>query len=297
MNPNLYRLLLGIIVILSLLQSSCTYDYERSIITWQQERIEELKAPYGWPSVVGLFWIRNSMAYFGSQEGNDFLLPETAPSGFGRIMDYDTAYYMIAYRSLKVQLNGESVTKVRMFTDKEEGGPSYASWKSLQWHIIERQDRAYLRVKDSLSIYRSNLKDIPYFAIDEAYNVPAKYTPADTSDRVSYKNILGMEFSDRFAGFLDFDLQGQNHRLVALDNDEDSYFVIFGDLTNDSATYGGGRYIYPKKANKDGLTYIDFNKAINPPCVFTPYATCPLPPEENRLPIAIVAGEKMIKLY
>lgn len=297
MNPITSRLFLSIIVIFSLIQYSCTSDYERGVISWQKERIEELKAPYGWPSVVGLFWIRNSMAYFGSQEANDFILPQTAPSGFGRIMDYDTAYYMIAYGSLRVQMNGESVTKVRMLTDKEENGPSYASWKSLQWHIIERQDKAFLRVKDTLSIYRSKLEDIPYYPIDEKYNVAATFRPADTSDRVSYENILGMEFSERFAGFLNFELGGESHKLIALENDNDSYFVIFGDTTNESATYGGGRYIYPKKANGEGSTFIDFNKAINPPCVFTPYATCPLPPEENRLPIAIVAGEKMIKLY
>ncbi len=297
MNPILNRLyfVIGIISLLSI--CSCKSSYEKDIIKWQKERFEELKAPYGWPSVVGLYWIRNSMAYFGHQEGNDFILPETAPSGFGRIMDYDTAYYMIAHYSLRVQLDGETVTKVRMLTDQEEGGPSEASWRSLRWHIIERQDKAYLRVKDSLSQYRANLTEIPYFSINPNFRVDAKFTPADTSDRVNYENIIGMSFSDSFAGYLDFQLLGKEYRLKALENDDNSYFVIFSDETTDHSTYGGGRYIYPLKADENGMTTLDFNKAINPPCVFTPYATCPLPPEENFLPVEIVAGEKMIKLY
>ena len=286
-----------ILALIALTCFSCQSEYEKEIQSWQQSRFDELKAPFGWPSVVGLYWVRNSMAYFGSGEGNDFMIPGNAPSGFGRIMDYDTAYYMIAYYSLRVQVAGETATKIRMLTDKEEGGPTKASWKNYQWHLIERGDKTFLRVQDSLSQYRNSLTHIPHYPINERWKIPAKFTPADSTERINYDNIIDMSFEKAFAGYLEFELGNQAYRLKAMHNDDESYFVIFSDHTTGEDTYGGGRYLYPKRSDDSGMTYIDFNKAINPPCVFTPYATGPLPPKENHIDAAIVAGEKMLKLY
>ncbi len=278
---------------------SCQAPEKREWNQWKEERRVALTDPYGWPSVVGLFWIKNSMAYFGSKENNDFILPQTAATSMGRIVEIDSAYYLDAYSSLKVKVNGLNATKVRMLTDKEEGGPTIASWRSLQWHIIERQDKAYLRVKDSLSSYRQALlaTDIPYYPYDETYRVKAKFTPVDSSQTIQYDNILGMKFDTPFAGYLDFQLHGESHRLAALYNDEETYMVIFSDATTGIDTYGGGRYLYPKVADSQGETILDFNQSINPPCVFTPHATCPLPPSENLMDCGIVVGEKLLKLY
>ena len=242
----------SLVVMMVMIWGGCTSDYEREIQQWRTERFDELKAPYGWPSVVGLYWVRNSMAYFGGPEGNDFLVPGNAPS-FGRIMDYDTAHYMIAYYSLRVQLDGETVTKVRMLTDQEEGGPSRASWRNYQWHLIERGEKTFLRMQDSLSIYRTNLTEIPYFPIKDKWKVPAKFTPADSSDRLEYDNILDMSFKDSFAGYLDFVLEGKNYRLKVKE-DSSSYLVIISDETNGISTYGGGRYIYPPLSDDNGNT-------------------------------------------
>jgi len=290
-----FRILFPLYLLVAAL-TSCTSEYEKSMQTWQSERFAELSAPYGWPSVVGLYWVRNSIAYFGGRNGNDFLIPGNAPS-FGRIMNYDTAHYMIAHRSLRVQVNGETAGKVRMLTDKEKGGPTKASWKSYKWHLIERGDKTFLRMQDSLSPYRSKLLSIPYYSIDETWKVQASFIPADSTDLIEYNNVLDMTFKEPFSGYLEFELNGEKYKLKAMDNDEESYFLIFSDETNGEDTYGGGRYIYPSKADDTGMTYIDFNKSINPPCVFTPYATCPLPPKENHIDIAIVAGEKMVKMY
>lgn len=294
MKPN-FRLLFLLCLVIGAF-SSCTSEYEKSILEWQSERFAELSAPYGWPSVVGLYWMRNSMAYFGGRSGNDFMIPGNAPS-FGRIMDYDTAYYMIAHRSLRVQVNGETAGKVRMLTDKEEGGPIKASWRSYQWHLIERGEKTFLRMQDSLSPFRNKLVNIPYYPIDEQWKIQATFTPADSLDLIEYDNIIDMSFEEPFAGYLKFELNGNEYNLKAMENDDSSYFVIFSDETTGKDTYGGGRYIYPLKADENGITSIDFNKSINPPCVFTPFATCPLPPKENHIDVAIVAGEKMMKLY
>ena len=293
MNPNYLIAFIFTGVLMSII--SCQSAFEKEIESWRLERINELKTPFSWPSTVGLYHVRNSMAYFGGREGNDFMVPGNAPS-FGRIMDYDTAFYMIAHKSLRVQLDGESVGKVRMLTDQEEGGPSVASWRNYQWYLIERGPKTFLRMQDSLSSYRLNLTSIPYFPIREKWKIDATFTPADTTDRIEYENILDMKFNEAFAGYLSFQLKGKDYRLKVKE-DGASYFVIFSDETTGLTTYGGGRYIYVDKANKDGKTFIDFNKAINPPCVFTPYATCPLPAKENHIDIEIVAGEKMMKLY
>lgn len=297
MNPKYIPLILLITAITFNFQS-CQDDYDRALSEWKENRFAELKSPFGWTSVVGLYWMRNSTAYFGRKDNNDFILPSTAPTAFGKLVRSDSALYMMAYNSLRVHVNGESApSKVQMLTDKDEGGPTVASWKSLQWYFIKREDKVYLRVKDSLSTYRENLKDIPYFPVGKQWIIQAKFTSAGSNDRVQYSNILDMQLDDPIAGHLDFEIDGRPYRLIALDNDDQSYFVIFSDQTTGKTTYGGGRYIYPQKADESGFTILDFNKAVNPPCVFTPFATCPLPPEKNHIPIAIEAGEKMLKLY
>jgi uncharacterized protein (DUF1684 family) len=297
MNPKKITLgFLSFMIIISI--QSCQQSYDQELGEWRKERLDKLKAPDGWPSVVGLFYLKNTMSYFGKNDSNDLVLPKTAPSSFGRIMKTDSAFYMLPYYSLRVQVNGDtSSDKVRMLSDREVGGPTIASWQSLQWHIIEREDKAYLRVKDTLSAYRTALSSIPYFPVDSDYKVTATFIKADSTERVRYKNVLQMELNDPIAGYLEFTLAGKPYRLIALNNDELSYFVIFADETTGESTYGGGRYLYPLKADDSGTTILDFNKAENPPCVFTPYATCPLPPKENHLPLKITAGEKMIKLY
>lgn len=294
MNPKLKHIVY-LLIIMGLI-CSCQSEYQKELSDWKAHRLSEAKAPYGWASVVGLYEMRNSLAYFGHKDNNDFILPSTAPSSFGPLTKTDTGFYMYPYKNLYVEVNGEATERTRMLSDKEENGPTIASYKSLQWYFIERQDKAYLRVKDSLSIYRSKLSTIPYFDAHEKWRVKAIFTPA-TADSVVYQNELDMSFKDPIAGYLDFDIDGKSYRLSALANDEHSYFVIFADLTTGTTTYGGGRYLYPLKANAEGWTYLDFNKAENPPCVFTPYATCPLPPKENHLDIEIVAGEKILKLY
>ena len=295
--PTCLISLMVLSLIISCDQKGESDTYTASLKTWKEERLKALKDPYGWPSVVGIYLIRNSLQYFGSGINNDFILTDSAPSSFGIIEKNMDSIVMKAYPSLNVMIGDEVITTVHMLTDQDEQGPTVAHWRSLQWYVLKRQDKYYLRVKDSLSIYRSSLDSIDYFPVDMSYNIRASFVPAKPEDSTRYKNILGMTFNSPVAGYLDFDLNQQKFRLTALENDESSMFVIFGDKTSGSSTYSGGRYLYPLLPDSSGHTSIDFNRAINPPCVFTPYATCPLPPDENILPIAINAGEKNLKLY
>ena len=286
------------LLIICVIQLSCTpSNYERDQMSWRSDRLSELSEAYAWPSVVGLYPLNKSITYFGSSESNEILLQAPAPSSFGSLHLDGDSVVMHSYKNLGVQIDGQQVSSSRLLSDMDEGGPTKASYKSLQWYVIKRQDKYFLRVKDSLSTYRRNLTNIPYYEINENYRVKAKFTPADSSKKMSYQNVLGMNFTVSYAGQLEFNLNGKDYSLLALPNGDERYFVIFSDLTAGEETYGGGRYIYPQLADANGETWIDFNKAINPPCVFTPYATCPLPPRENKMDLPIEAGEKYLKLF
>ena len=271
--------------------------YDQEQLDWRENRLKEIKGPYAWPSVVGLYPLDKSLIYFGKSPSNEILLQGPAPSSFGSLQIYEDSVVMDSYKNLSVHVNGIPKARARLLTDMDEEGPTKASYKSLEWYIIKRQDKHFLRVKDTMSTFRTNLSSIPYFDIDETYKVKAQFIAADSNDRITYKNILGMDFNVSYAGTLEFTINGQKQSLRALHSDDDTYFVIFSDMTTGEETYGGGRYLYPKKADEFGETWLDFNTAINPPCVFTPYATCPLPPKGNHLDIRVAAGEKYLKLF
>ena len=286
-----------VIFLMSICFCACKDAYTSEIEEWRTSRLNELKAPYGWPSVTGLFHLRNTYGYFGRSDKNDFIIPN-GPSSFGILKKTDTAIVMTAYQSIKVTVDSQIVQKAPLFSDRHPKGPTYASWKSIQWHVIERDSQFYLRVKDTLSTYRQALHEIPYYPISpESRIIGTVDTSSSLPKEITYKNILGMEITRPIAAHIDFDWNGEQYKLTALNNDEDTYFIMVHDETTGMTTYGGGRYLYPQKADKEGKVVLDFNKLINPPCVFTPYATCPLPPKENYLPFAIEAGEKEMHLY
>jgi len=207
---------------------SCQTQHQREVDEWRKNRLAELKAPYGWPSVIGLYHLKVSYSFFGRADTNEFIIASE---------------------------DGERVRTTVMKTDKEQGGPTIASYRNFQWHIIERDDQYYLRMKDTLSSYRSNLTEIPYFPINEEYKITASVIEdrGERPDSIRYENVLGQEIAREVAAYLSFVFDEVEHELVAFDNDDQSYFVLLNDRTTSGSTYGGGRYLYPKKASSDGL--------------------------------------------
>jgi uncharacterized protein (DUF1684 family) len=173
-----------------------------------------------------------------------------------------------------------------------ESRTTYMNSGSLTWYLIHRGDKFGIRIKDSLSEQRLTLKSIPHYPINANWKIKAKFIPPYEGATIDIENILGQVSDDPLAGILEFNYQGKNHQISALDGGPEAYFLIIADETTGKETYGGGRYLYVDRADANGVTYIDFNKAYNPPCVFSEFATCPLPPEENYLPFAVTAGEK-----
>lgn len=287
------------IIVLSLILAACNSEHSSEIEAFRQERLLELKAPFGWASVTGLYQISNSAAYFGSKDNNDYIITNAA-TGMGWLEKTDNnEIIMHAYPSLRIEMEGKTVkAPVKMKTDMDEGGPSIASWRSLQWHIIEREGDLFLRVKDSLSTYRAGLDAIPSYPTDSKFKVIGQVINDNSlPSEISYTNILGMQIKKKVAAYIQFNWEEKEYQLAAIDNDDKTYMIMIYDGTNQDETYGGGRYLYPEKANETGQVILDFNKLLNPPCVFTPFATCPLPPEMNKLPFRITSGEKYLKLY
>jgi uncharacterized protein (DUF1684 family) len=234
----------------------------------------------------------------GSAEVNTIVFPDPAPAKFGSIINDQSGYSFLPNEDALITANGKEIAgKISMDNDLSENGPTMIEWKNFRWYLINRQDQHFLRVKDTLSDFRQNLKEVPSYTYDQTFVIEATFREAAVADTISFNNVLGMRFADRPAGFLQFTIEGKEFELVALDGGEQALFVIFSDKTTGYKTYGGGRYIYPRRADQSGKVILDFNKAINPPCVFTPYATCPLPPIENHLEIEIRAGEQYVQLF
>jgi uncharacterized protein (DUF1684 family) len=283
--------------ILSFSLQNCSDSYEKETQNWRQERFKELKAPYAWPSVVGLYAIQDSLTTFGSNTNNNVII-EKGPASFGYLSKVASGVAITRDPGSKGHIDGEEFQSVNLKTDRHPDGPSYGTYNSLQWHIIDREGNYFLRVKDTLSTYRNTLTSIPSYPIDKNYRIEGTVDEKIPSHaKLSYKNILGMDITTKIAAVIKFQWQGKEYALTGTNSGDENYMVMVHDMTTGIDTYGGGRYLYPKKADQNGKVILDFNKLENPPCVFTPYATCPLPPKRNHLPFELLAGEKMLHLY
>jgi uncharacterized protein (DUF1684 family) len=252
-------------------------DYEAQWHNWHQQRLNELTAPRGWLSLIGLYWLEDGANTFGSRPGHPILLPSPVPAEAG-------AFYLQDTSVRTVLLVGDSL---RVNADTTEFG-----YGAVEWLLLNRGGRWGVRVRDTLQPTRIQLAPIDHYPIDPAYRVRGYFTPAQVRSSRRMRNVLGMEYEVPVVGTLDFRLRGKQESLLALDGGPDELFLIFSDVTTGATTYGGGRYLYCPQPDENGETIIDFNRAYNPPCAFTEYATCLLPLAENHLELALEAGEK-----
>lgn len=252
-------------------------DYEATVLEWRSERVQELTQPRGWLSLVGLHWLEEGTNTVGSAADNAVRLPASVPAYVGTFVLGDTA---VSSRFLP---DGS----LRINADSTEFG-----YGPIEWSLIERGGRWGVRVRDTLQPARTTLAPFDHYPIDPAYRVRARFLPARVRSSRNMRNALGMEYAVPVVGTLRFRLRGKQENLLALDGGADELFLIFSDATTGETTYGGGRYLYCPRPDEDGQTIIDFNKAYNPPCVFTEYATCLLPLQDNHLKLALEAGEK-----
>lgn len=268
-----------------------TPEYIAEVQQWHKTRIERLKKDNGWLSLVGLYWLNEGKNTFGSSEENDIQFPPNSPGKIGVITLRDSTILIKINNGVSVTENGSPVKEMELKTDLS-GEPTVLELGSLQWFIIKRGDKYGIRLRDLKAPLVKGFKDIETYPINENWKFNAKFEPYNPPKEITIQTILGTVEEDKSPGALVFDLKGKQYKLDALDAGN-SFFIIFADETSGEETYGAGRFIYTDKPDSAGNVILDFNLAYNPPCVFTKYATCQLPPKQNYLHLKVTAGEKM----
>ena len=269
--------------------------YEQELEQWKAKRLAGLKSEDGWLSLIGLFWLKEGENRFGSAATNEIVLPEDkAPAQAGTLRLAGGKVTLEAKPGSGIKSGGQEVTTLELKSD-EDGAPTMLELGSLSFHVIKRGDRLGLRVRDRENPSRAEFKGTDYYPADRKWVVSARFEPYEPPKKVPILNVLGMETEETAPGALAFEVGGREYRLQALkEKGEEQLFIIFADQTSGKETYGAGRYLYADPPGADGRVTLDFNRAYSPPCAFTRYATCPLPPAANRLPLRVEAGEKYV---
>ena len=272
-------------------------SFEKDLEQWKARRLASLKSEDGWLTLVGLFWLKEGENRFGSDGTNEIVLPEgKSPARAGTLRLAAGKVTLDPSPEAKITSKGQPVAgPLELKSDDEEGGPTVLEMGSLSFHVVKRGERLGLRVKDRENPARAEFKGTEYFPADRKWVVGARFEPYDPPKQVPILNVLGMETEETSPGTLAFEVDGRPYKLEALkEKGEEQFFIIFADQTSGKETYGAGRYMYADPPGADGRVTLDFNKAYSPPCAFTKYATCPLPPQQNRLPLRVEAGERYL---
>ncbi len=266
--------------------------YAEEISAWQKKRHASLTSDGGWPSVVGLSWLKPGENRVGSDPLSDVELPAgRAPAYVGSMWLEDGNVRLVPAGDGEIMIDGKPAIETPLGADVDEE-TTVMTVGSLTFFVIKRADRVGVRVKDSQSEALRNFKGLEYYPVDPGLHVEATFEPYEPPKVIPIANIIGITEDQPSPGALVFEIDGKMHRLdPILEAGGSELFVIFADQTNGKETYGAGRYMYTAMP-ENGKVILDFNKSYNPPCAFTAYATCPLPPPQNRLPLRIAAGEK-----
>jgi uncharacterized protein (DUF1684 family) len=273
--------------------SSTPADAHRAEVeAWRQRRLQRLSRPDGWLTLAGLFWLDEGANPFGSDKGNRVVLPAPTPPCMGELVLNHGSLSVRVGPGIELRTAGKPVREMALKSDAD-GDPTVLEYGPVGFYVIKRRDRFAIRVKNAQSPALLHFTGLDSFPISESWRFDARFEHYDPPKDVVVPNAMGGTDAEKCPGAIVFRVGGKDYRLEpVIEEGSEELFIIFGDKTNGCETYGAGRFVYVKWPDAQGRTILDFNKAYNPPCVFTPYATCPLPPAANRLPIRIEAGEK-----
>ena len=264
--------------------------YRTQIQKWREGYEADLRKDNGWLTLAGLYWLREGDNRFGSGPGNDIVLPQgSAPEVAGSFVFREGKTRLVLNEGVSAQVNGVPVRNGIELRPDSAGKPDRITLGRLSMIVIHRGGRYAVRLWDNASYARSQFSGVRWFPVNEAYRVTAQFTSYPQPRMIPILNILGDTEPTPSPGYATFELAGKQCHLEPL-AEGDRLFFIFKDLTNAKQTYPAGRFLYSNPP-KDGKVALDFNQAINPPCAFTDFATCPLPPKQNYLTVAVPAGE------
>jgi uncharacterized protein (DUF1684 family) len=262
--------------------------YLQSFEKWKGELVDDLRQ--NWLVLAGLFWLKPGANTFGSAADNAIVLP-SGPAHAGMFQLQGQAVSVELQRDAQAKIDGKSLSQATLQADVT-GKATVIEMGSLRMHLIQRGQRLGIRVKDLNSERARNYAGPIFFPLDMTYRITGTFVPSDGKKTVDVPNVLGDVTPTPIAGEVHFKLNGQDLTLTALSGDPaKGLSFVMGDLSGKTDTYPGGRFLDSDPV-VDGNVVLDFNRAYNPPCAVTPYATCPLAPKENRLPVSIAAGEK-----
>lgn len=282
------RIIIGLLALLSMnAASNVPQTYRDEILAWHQARDQRLRSPNGWLALVGLFWLHQGQNTIGAGASNDFALPPgSAPEHVAKITVTGEHVLLTNLAGERLKVNAAAVNApVELSHDEDK--PDKVTVERISFLIIKRGERLAIRARDRESSVLTHFTGMKYFPINPAYRVEASFLP--DKKMVQVPNILGEIELTESPGVVTFKLAGIQYRLRPV-YEGDTLFFVFKDPTSQTETYQAGRMLNTPLP-KDGKVILDFNKAYNPPCTFTPYATCPLPMKENQLAIRIEAGE------
>ncbi|HMP39742.1 MAG TPA: DUF1684 domain-containing protein [Roseiflexaceae bacterium] len=268
-----------------------TDTYIADIIAWREHVEATLRADDGWLTVAGLFWLDEGENKAGADPSLPVALPaDSAPALIGSFWRSGRRVVLQPAADVDLQINGKPATQHELRSDAGgTGTPDLVTIGALTIFVIERGDRIGLRLRDRNSLARRTFRGRQWFSIDPAYRLTARFVPYEPPKPLTITSILGDTSETTSPGALHFTLDGQ---ALALDTTRsgERLSIVFRDLTAGHETYGAARFL-TTSLPVNGLVELDFNRAVNPPCAFTEYATCPLPSPQNRLPVRIPAGE------
>ena len=270
-------------------------SFEKQQQDWRAERLAKLTKPDGWASLIGLHTLEPGAHRIGSAEDNGIRL-SMGPPHLGVLTVKGTTLSFVPEPGVAVKVDDAPVTGSTVLRDDTNtpDGPSRISFddgKGLAT-VIVRAGRYRLRVKHADAETRAHFVGLDYWPGGPDWKIKAKFVANAAGKTIPVANIIGSTDDMANPGVLEFQHAGKAYRLEALDEGEGTLFLVFADRTSGHGSYGAGRFIDAPMPDAQGKVVIDFNQAYNPPCAFTPFATCPLPPPENRLDLAVEAGEK-----
>lgn len=265
-------------------------EYIQEIKEWDKRRVENLKRENGWLNLVGLYWLDEGENTFGSDKGNDLVFPRNAAPQMGSFTLDDSVITVKINEDVDILIDSQLVKEAQLKSDVEEN-TTIMNYGALRWYAVVRDGSKFgIRLRDLKAPLVKDFEGIERFPVNEDWKIEAKWVPLDPPKELIIPNIIGTTSEANAYGRLDFEIEGEKYSLYP--TGKESLFVIFADQTSGVETYGAGRFLSAEGPDSNNIVILDFNKAYNPPCVFTKYATCPLPPRENHLQVRISAGEK-----
>ena len=269
-------------------------NYEQEIAEWRTQQEKNLRSESSWLTVVGLWWLQAGDNSVGAGSNKQVQLPVGVPENLG-VITWHKEQLMIRFtESEQVSLDHKVVVKGQSYPLQTDDAPQKTLvniGKNVEFFIIKRPNGMGVRVKDKESEARKNFKGRAWYPAQKNFVIEASWVALPSPKEIVVPDVLGNKSTEKVTGYVSFQKDGKTYHLYP-NSMEDGLFFVFRDATSGKGTYGAGRFLSTELPNKQGKVILDFNKAVSPPCAFTHFATCPLPPKENILPMSIEAGEK-----